>query len=65
MHETVAGRCQVKASGGIQTIDAVLSYLEAGARRIGSSRTAEIVGALENLPAERRDAAAKLLTAKT
>jgi deoxyribose-phosphate aldolase len=54
MHRAVAGRCQVKAAGGIREIDEVLQYLQAGARRFGSSRTTQFVRAFQDLPAERR-----------
>jgi deoxyribose-phosphate aldolase len=60
MHDAVAGRCQVKASGGIQSIEVVLSCLEAGARRIGSSRTEEILRAFDELPVELKAAVSAL-----
>lgn len=52
MSEVVNGRCQVKAAGGIRQIHEVLQYLQAGARRFGSTRTALFVDAFERLPAE-------------
>jgi deoxyribose-phosphate aldolase len=52
MHEVVRGRCQVKAAGGVRQIDEVLQYLEAGARRFGSTRTDQFVRAFQDLPAE-------------
>jgi deoxyribose-phosphate aldolase len=39
MHDAVAGRCLVKAAGGVKTLDDVLAYLRAGARRFGSTRS--------------------------
>jgi deoxyribose-phosphate aldolase len=56
MHKAVKGRCQVKASGGIQDIHQVLEYLRAGARRFGSSRSDELVRAFEELAPEDRSA---------
>ncbi len=41
--EEAAGRLQVKASGGIRTLDAALTFIEAGATRIGTSAAAEIL----------------------
>jgi deoxyribose-phosphate aldolase len=54
MSEVVNGRCQVKAAGGIRQIHEVLEYLQAGARRFGSTRTEQFVHAFENLPAEEK-----------
>jgi deoxyribose-phosphate aldolase len=54
MHEVVQGRCQVKAAGGLRQIDQVLQYLQAGARRFGSTRTEQFVGAFQELSAEAR-----------
>jgi deoxyribose-phosphate aldolase len=54
MHHAVKGRCQVKAAGGIRGIDQVLQYLQAGARRFGSTRTEHFVRAFEELPPETR-----------
>ncbi|MFL5493442.1 MAG: deoxyribose-phosphate aldolase [Gemmatimonadales bacterium] len=54
MHEVVNGRCQVKAAGGIREIDEVLQFLEAGARRFGSTRTDQFVRDFQALPAEKR-----------
>lgn len=56
MHAAVRGRCQVKAAGGIRHIREVLAYLEAGARRFGSTRTAQFVQAFRELPAHERAA---------
>ncbi|HET7749445.1 MAG TPA: hypothetical protein VFK81_08700, partial [Terriglobales bacterium] len=46
----VAGRCQVKAAGGVRQIGEVLEYLRAGARRFGSTRTQQFVQAFRGLP---------------
>ena len=54
MYDAVDGRCQVKAAGGIREIHEVLEYLEAGARRFGSTRTEQFVRAYEALPASER-----------
>jgi deoxyribose-phosphate aldolase len=50
MYAAVKGRCLVKAAGGIREIHEVIEYLEAGARRFGSTRTAQFVSAYEDLP---------------
>jgi deoxyribose-phosphate aldolase len=52
MYQVVDGRCQVKAAGGIRSIEEVLEYLQAGARRFGSTRTDQFVRAFRDLPAE-------------
>lgn len=44
MKKSVAPGIQVKASGGIRTLDEVLAFREAGATRIGASATEKIVG---------------------
>lgn len=54
MYQVVKGRCQVKAAGGIREIPEVLAYLQAGARRFGSTRTDHLVRAFQDLPAENR-----------
>jgi len=41
------GRCGVKASGGVRTLDDARAMLEAGANRIGASASVAIVQALE------------------
>jgi deoxyribose-phosphate aldolase len=55
MFEVVRGRCQVKAAGGVRTLDEVLAYLQAGARRFGSTRTGQFVQEFQELPAEKRE----------
>jgi deoxyribose-phosphate aldolase len=49
MYQAVKGRCQVKAAGGIREIHEVLRYLQAGARRFGSTRTDQFVLAFREL----------------
>ena len=65
MHQVVKGRCQVKAAGGIRTIEEVLEYLQAGARRFGSTRTEHFVRAFQALPAEMRASFAQYLPGPT
>lgn len=61
MYEAVRGRCQVKAAGGVRRIHEVLQYLRAGARRFGSTRTAQFVEAYEALSPDERAAFAEYL----
>ncbi len=49
MYHAVKGRCLVKAAGGIRELADVLRYLEAGARRFGSTRTEQFVEAFQQL----------------
>jgi deoxyribose-phosphate aldolase len=56
MFRAVAGRSRVKAAGGIRTLDEVLSYLQAGARRFGSTRTNQFVRAFRELTPDARAA---------
>ncbi len=50
MHETVAGRAEVKAAGGIHTYEDAIALIEAGATRLGASAGVAIVkGAREAL----------------
>lgn len=42
MAETVGNKAKVKASGGIHTRDEALAMIEAGASRIGASKSIEI-----------------------
>lgn len=55
MYDAVQGKCRVKAAGGIREIHEVLEYLQAGARRFGSTRTDRLVHAYQELPAETRE----------
>jgi len=43
LHEAAAGRILVKASGGIADLDAAFRLIEAGASRLGSSRSVAIM----------------------
>lgn len=61
MSRVVAGRCQVKAAGGIREIGEVLEYLKAGARRFGSTRSDQLVEAFQVLPEEETRAFATFL----
>lgn len=54
MYAAVAGRCQVKAAGGIRKIEEILDYLRAGTRRFGSTRTGQFVEAYLSLSDEQR-----------
>jgi deoxyribose-phosphate aldolase len=54
MHRAVAGKCQVKAAGGVRTLDEILEYLRAGARRFGSTRSDQFVREFRNLSADAR-----------
>jgi deoxyribose-phosphate aldolase len=46
MAATVGGRLGIKASGGIRSTEDALSMIDAGATRIGASRSADIVAGL-------------------
>jgi deoxyribose-phosphate aldolase len=61
MYQAVAGRCQVKAAGGIRQISEILEFLQAGARRFGSTRTDQFVRAFKTLPEESRAAFGEFL----
>jgi deoxyribose-phosphate aldolase len=61
MYQVVKGRCQVKAAGGIREIHEVLQYLQAGARRFGSTRTEQFVRAFQELSPTDRAAFAEYL----
>ena len=43
MREAVSGRAAIKAAGGIKTLDQVVSFLQAGADRIGTSSGVKII----------------------
>ncbi len=43
MRDAIAGRCRIKASGGIRTREAALAMIEAGATRIGTSSGVSII----------------------
>jgi deoxyribose-phosphate aldolase len=61
MYEVVKGRCQVKAAGGIRQLTEVLEYLEAGARRFGSTRTEQFVREFEDASDAEKAAFARYL----
>lgn len=61
MYAAVNGRCLVKAAGGVRTLDQVLEFLQAGARRFGSTRTDQFATAFRALPAERQAVFGKFL----
>lgn len=65
MYEAVAGRCQVKAAGGIRQIHEVLDFLKAGARRFGSTRTDQLVRAFQELPDTEKSAFSSFLQKTT
>jgi deoxyribose-phosphate aldolase len=56
MHDAVKGRCLVKAAGGVRQLNEVLAFLEAGARRFGSTRTEQFVREFQDLPEHERAA---------
>ena len=49
MYDAVQGKCLVKAAGGVRTLEQVLEFLKAGARRFGSTRTEQFVAAFQAL----------------
>ena len=61
MHEAVAGKCQVKAAGGIRQVNEILEYLKARARRFGSTRTDQLVQAFQELPEDQKEAFGEFL----
>ncbi len=61
MYEAVAGKCLVKAAGGVRKIEEVLAFLQAGARRFGSTRTDQFVQAFKALPEDQRAAFGEFL----
>lgn len=54
MYQTVNGRCLVKAAGGVRSLDDVLAFLKAGARRFGSTRTDQFVAAFDALAPDKQ-----------
>ena len=63
MHEAVQGRCLVKAAGGIRKIEEILVFLQAGARRFGSTRTDQFMAAFRALSPAEKEAFAPFLAA--
>ena len=43
MVKGVAGRCKVKAAGGISTVEDMEKFLELGADRLGTSRAVKLL----------------------
>lgn len=41
-----AGRCKIKAAGGISTLDDAVRFIELGADRLGTSRMVKLVQGL-------------------
>jgi deoxyribose-phosphate aldolase len=56
MNDAVKGRCLVKAAGGVRQLHEVLEFLQAGARRFGSTRTDQFVREFQELPSDERAA---------
>ena len=54
MAAAVAGKCEVKAAGGIKTIEEVLALLKAGARRFGATRSDQIIQAYREMSGDKR-----------
>jgi deoxyribose-phosphate aldolase len=54
LRKGAAPETQVKAAGGLQTLDQVKAAIEAGADRVGISRTKEILAEIEEREAARR-----------
>jgi deoxyribose-phosphate aldolase len=61
MRETVAGKCEVKAAGGIRTMEDVLAMLRAGATRLGSTRSDQFVQAYWEMPEDKKKDFAEFL----
>ena len=52
MRSLARGQCQIKAAGGIRTLEQALAYIDAGASRLGTSRSVAIMeSAKQVLPA--------------
>jgi len=52
MRSLARGQCKIKAAGGICTLDQALAYIDAGASRLGTSRSVAIMeSAKQVLPA--------------
>ena len=47
MRETVSGRVQVKAAGGIRSLDTILPVIDVGCTRVGATATAVILDEFE------------------
>ena len=55
MSAAVAGRCEVKASGGVKTLQEVLALLKAGATRFGCTRSDQIIQSFREMTGEERN----------
>jgi len=62
MCEAVAGQIAGKAAGGIRTMDDVLAFLRAGARRMGSTRSDQFIQAYREMAQDKREDFAEFLT---
>jgi deoxyribose-phosphate aldolase len=62
MYKVAAGKCQVKAAGGVRTLEQVLEFLNAGASRFGSTRTEQFVEVFQALPEKEREAFEEFIT---
>jgi len=62
MYDAVHGRCLVKAAGGVRQLHEVFEFLQAGARRFGSTRTDQFVREFQELPTNERAAFSEYLT---
>ena len=47
MRETVSEKVQVKAAGGVRTLDAILPVIDVGCTRVGATATAVILDEFE------------------
>jgi deoxyribose-phosphate aldolase len=47
MRETVSEKVQVKAAGGVRTLDAILPVIDVGCTRVGATATAAILDEFE------------------
>jgi deoxyribose-phosphate aldolase len=52
LKEIAQGEVQVKASGGIRSIEQAIALIEAGATRLGTSRGIELLKQQENMSVE-------------
>lgn len=49
IRDAVEGKCKIKASGGIRTLEQALALVDAGASRLGTSRGPTLVKAYEEM----------------
>ncbi len=62
MYRAVEGKCNVKAAGGVRELSEILEYLQAGARRFGSTRTEQFVRAFHELAEDKKQAFGEFLS---